>query len=176
MSDLAKLSRRAALGVMARSTARASAVAMIPVTAAALAAPHGADAELLAMEAEIMRLRGLAKAIYAEKVEPFEDEFIALMKGSGSEAAWAFAGTYGRDDAIDEAEKFHDPANRLCEQLMAAPALTQAGRAAKVRVLLVDIVGDDWRGPSDDLDFDIYLVRTALGEFAGMTEEELANV
>jgi hypothetical protein len=150
MSDLAKLSRRAALGVMARSTARASAVAMIPVTAAALAAPHGADAELLAMEAEIMRLRGLAKAIYA--------------------------GTYGRDDAIDEAEKFHDPANRLCEQLMAAPALTQAGRAAKVRVLLVDIVGDDWRGPSDDLDFDIYLVRTALGEFAGMTEEELANV
>jgi hypothetical protein len=170
MSDLAKLSRRAALGVMARSTARASAVAMIPVTAA-LAAPHGEDAELLALEAEIMRLRGLARAIYAEKVDPFEDEFHALMMKDGSDAAWAFAGTYGRDDAIDEAEKFHHPANRLCERLMATPALTQAGRAAKVRILLVDIVGDDWRGPSDDLDWDIYLVRTALGEFAGMTEE-----
>jgi hypothetical protein len=38
------------------------------------------DAHLLAMEAEIMLLRGQARAIYAEKVDPFEDEFHALMR------------------------------------------------------------------------------------------------
>jgi len=148
---------------------------MIPVTAA-IAAPHGDDAELLAMEAEIMRLRGLAKAICAEKVDPFEAEFIALMKGDASEAAWGFARSYGRDDAIDEAETFHLPADRLCERLMATPALTQAGRAAKVRVLLADILGDQWRGPDSELDWDIAQARVLLGEFAGMTAEDIANV
>ena len=49
MSEHPKLSRRAALGVMARSTARASAVAMIPVTAA-LGAPHGEDAAIPALD------------------------------------------------------------------------------------------------------------------------------
>ena len=136
--------RRAALGFLARSTARVSALACLPGAAMA-ASPTGDDAELLAMEAEIMRLRGLAKAIYDEKVEPFEDAFHALMRAADSEAAWAFAHTYGRDDAIDEAETFNLPAHRLCERLMAAPARAQAGRAAKVRLLLADILGDQWR-------------------------------
>jgi hypothetical protein len=169
------LNRRAALRLFARSTAQASAIAALPIVAAA-ASPTGDDAELLAMEAEIMRLRGLAKAICAEKVDPFEDEFIALMKGDGSEAAWAFARSYGRDAAIDEAETFHLPADGLCERLMATPALTQAGRAAKVRVLLADILGDEWRGPDSELDWDIAQARTVLGEFAGMSAEEIANV
>jgi hypothetical protein len=48
--------RRAALGFLARSTARVSArwPACLPSLAAS---PTGDDAELLAMEAEIMRLR-----------------------------------------------------------------------------------------------------------------------
>ena len=50
----------------------------------------------------------------------------------GCDAAWAFARSYGRDDAIKEEEKFSVPADGLCERLMATPALTQAGRAAKV--------------------------------------------
>lgn len=175
MTEIAKLSRRAALGVMVRSTARASAVAILPA-AAALAAPHGESAELLAMEAEIIRLRGLARAIYAEKVDPFEDEFHAQMREVGYDAAWAFARSYGRDDAIDEAETFHLPADRLCERLMTTPALTQAGRAAKVRVLLADILGDEWRGPDSELDWDIAQARTVFAEFAGMTAEDIANV
>jgi hypothetical protein len=168
-------SRREAIRFLARSTARASAIVILPVTAA-LAAPHGEDAELLAMGTEIMHLEGLAKAIYAEKVDPFEDEFNAHMRVSGSDAAWAFARSYGRDAAIDEAEAFSTPAIRLCERLMTTPALTQAGRAAKVRVLLAYIMGDDWRGPEADLDWEIAQVRAVLGEFAGMTSEELANV
>ena len=168
-------SRRAALGFLARSTARVSALACLPAIAMA-ASPKGDDSELLAMEVEIMRLRGLAKAICAEKVDPFEDEFIALMKGDGSEAACAFARSYGRDDAIDEADAINLPADRLCERLMATPALTQAGRAAKVRVLLFDILGDDWRGPDSELDWHKSMARALLGEFAGMSAEEIANV
>ena len=128
------------------------------------------------MEAEITRLRGLAKAIYDEKVAPFEDEFDAQMRDVGYDAAWAFARSYGRDEAINEAEKFSVPADRLCERMMATPALTQAGRAAKVRVLLADILGDEWRGAADDLDWDIAQARVLLGEFAGMTAEDIANV
>jgi hypothetical protein len=87
------------------------------------ASPTGDDAELLAMEVEIMRLRG-------------------LMKGDGSEAAWAFARSYRRDDAIDEAETFHLPADRLCERLRATPALTQAARLATAPLFLItDFIG-----------------------------------
>ena len=43
-------------------------------------------------------------------------------------------------------------------------------------MLLVDILGDKWRGAADDLDWDICQVRTVLGEFPGMSAEELANV
>ena len=166
---------RVALGFLARSTARVSALACLPAIAMA-ASPKGDDAELLAMEVEIMRLRGLAKAICAEKVDPFEDEFHTHMRQSGYDAAWAFARSYGRDDAIDEAETFHIPADQLCERLMATPALTQAGRAAKVRVLLVDILGDDWRGPDSELDWHKSMARALFGEFAGMSAEDLANV
>ena len=60
--------------------------------------------------------------------------------------------------------------------MIATPAFTQAGRAAKVRVLLVDILGDKWRGPDSELDWDIAHARTVLGEFAGMSAEEIANV
>jgi len=168
------LNRRAALRLFARSTAQASAIAALPIVAAA-ASPTGDDAELLAMEVEIMRLRGLAKAIDDEKVQPFEAEFIALLKVN-FEAGCAFARSYGRDDAIDEADAINLPADRLCERLMATPALTQAGRAAKVRVLLADILGDEWRGPDSELDWDIAQARTVLGEFAGMSAEELDHV
>jgi hypothetical protein len=156
-------SRRAALALFAG----APTLAVLPV--AAIAAPHGDDSELLAMEAEIMRLRGLAKAIYDEKVEPFEDAFHALMRAADSEAAFAY--TYGRDDAIDEAETFNLPAHRLCERLMAAPARAQAGRAAKVRVLLADILGDQWRGPANDLDWGYCTSLRPLCRFRRHAEE-----
>ena len=139
------------------------------------ASPKGDDSELLAMEVEIMRLRGLAKAIDDEKVQPFEAEFIALLKVN-FEAGCAFARSYGRDDAIHEADAINLPADRLCERLMATPALTQAGRAAKVRVLLFDILGDDWRGPDSELDWHKSKARALLGELAGMSAEEIATV
>ena len=51
---------------------------------------------------------------------------------------------------------------------MATPARTQAGRAAKVRVLLADILADQWRGPANDLDWDIAQARVLFADLAGM--------
>jgi hypothetical protein len=34
----------------------------------------------------------------------------------------------------------------------------------------------EWRGPAGDLDWDIQQARALLGQFAGMTEEELAAI
>jgi hypothetical protein len=33
-----------------------------------------------------------------------------------------------------------------------------------------------WRGPSDDLDYDIRMCRLLLADLAGMTETEIADV
>jgi hypothetical protein len=65
------------------------------------ASPKGDDAEFLAMEAEIMRLRGLAKAICAEKVDPFEDEFIALMRGEDKDSLSRIRRYYSRRSFAD---------------------------------------------------------------------------
>jgi hypothetical protein len=38
-------------------------------------------------------------------------------------------------------------------------------------------LGDNnWRGPASELDWDIAQARAIFGEFAGMTEEEIATV
>ena len=60
--------------------------------------------------------------------------------------------------------------------MTAIPAATQAGRAAKVRALLAHVCTSKWRGPTSDLDWDTEQARALLGEFAGMTEEELAAI
>ena len=58
---------------------------------------------------------------------------------------------------------------------MATSALTQAGRTAKVRVLLTDILGE-WRGAGTN-STGISPRRALLSrEFAGVTAEELADV
>ena len=65
--------------------------------------------------------------------------------------------------------------------MLQMPAHTQPGRAAKVKALLYHVVlhvkgHPIWRGTSDDLDYEIQMARSLLGQFAGMTEEELAKV
>jgi hypothetical protein len=54
--------------------------------------------------------------------------------------------------------------------------LRQAGRAAKVRALLVHVMRSEWLGADGDLDWDKRQARALLGEFAGMSAEELADV
>jgi hypothetical protein len=163
--------RRAVLGVVL--AAGAAAATALPVTVANAGAT--ADAEILALEAEIRRLGTAAREIYAKRVWPFEDEFRALA-AIDIEAAFAFSRRIGREKAASEGSALDEQAGPLLARMLALPAQTQAGRAAKVRTFLWYVAGDDWRGPSRDLDWEIETARKLLGEFASMSEEELANV
>jgi hypothetical protein len=172
--------RRAALGALAS----ASALALPAVAVAAVAPP--ADAELIALAAEIERLCALGEEIYAKRVDPFQETFdsligemIAAPRGDQAkhmDKAFAYSREVGRDAAIKERNDLDDESDRLWKQMMAIPAATQAGRAAKVRSLLMHACADEWRGPCADLDWDKDQARALLGQFAGMSEEELAAV
>jgi hypothetical protein len=60
--------------------------------------------------------------------------------------------------------------------MVAIPAATQPGRAAKVRALVFHVLHGKLRGDSENLEWDRAMVRALLGEFAGMTAEELAAI
>ena len=87
--------------------------------------------------------------------------------------AFAYSDEIGREAAIEERNELDVEIDRLWERMTTIPAATPAGRAAKVRALLAH-VQPEWRGPKDDLDWAIGQTRALLGEFAGMSEEELA--
>ena len=172
--------RRAAL------TALASAPALA-LTAGAIAAvaPPDADAEILALAAEIERLNALGKAIYAERVDPFEEKFNALLDDALDAVkhdrtkwneAFAYSHEVGREAALQERQEVDTQACRLWARMLAIPAATQAGKIAKVRTLLTFVHDDEWRGPTDDIDWEKAQTRSLLGTFAGMTEEELSAI
>jgi hypothetical protein len=64
----------------------------------------------------------------------------------------------------------------LFARMMSIPATTQPARAAKVRALIIHVLRDEWRGPGGDLEWDKAETRKLLGEFAGITEDELAAI
>ena len=64
----------------------------------------------------------------------------------------------------------------MFKRLMAMPAATQPSRAAKVRALIVHVMHGSWRGPASELDWDKEMARALLGEFAGMSAEELEAI
>ena len=82
----------------------------------------------------------------------------------------------GRETAVDDQHAVDDQADVAFKRTMAIPCTTQAGRAAKVRALIIHVVRDEWRGPDSELDWDKSVARALLGEFAGMSAEELADV
>lgn len=161
---ISKPSRRALV------TTLAAFPVMGAVTLPALATTVGDDAELLALEAEIRRIRALADDIKATRIAPFDREYLALRKrtewqpwGERAEMLIKFSTETGREAAIREQNDLRQQADGVFERMMAIPAVTQAGRAAKVRTDEVDEYG-------------IETARRLLGEFAGMTEAELAAI
>ena len=158
-------SRRAALAVLAGLPALA-----IPKRAFAASD----DAEIVALSAQIVALDRQADEIQASRVDPVDDEWNDMAPRDW-EGARAFRETSGRTLAIQEMEKLFAAAGRLFERMMKIPATAPAGRAAKVRALLVHVLGSGWRGPEMD-DWGYEQTRALLAEFAGMTEEEIANV
>jgi hypothetical protein len=163
----------------------ASAGALVAASGAAvMAAPAAStDAELLALEAEIRRLNEAADYIGETCVKPFEDEFWRIVgdrrratEKERLDAAAAFVRETGRDAAIDEQCAIEEQADALFARMMAIPAATQTGRAAKVRALLVHVMRSEWRGPATELDWEKEQARALLGQFAGMSADELAAV
>jgi hypothetical protein len=155
---------------------------------------EGDDAELFALEAEITRLHEEIDNITEARIDPHQEEFDRLLTtpateqdrfmerlfgrpcatAEGYKAASAFSDAVDRESAIEEVEAIHEKLGPLATSLMAMPAETSAGRAAKVRVLLACVARDKWHGPGSDLDWEIDCARLLLGEYAGMSEAELA--
>jgi hypothetical protein len=69
--------------------------------------------------------------------------------------------------AAEDKEDVFAVADRLFEQMLAIPATTQPGRAAKVRALFMLLMPDEWRGGAEELDWPYRQARALLGEFAG---------
>jgi hypothetical protein len=89
--------------------------------------------------------------------------------------AFAYSREIGRDAALKERADLDEQADRPWKQMMAIPAASQAGRAAKVHAL-IHVCASEWRGACDDLDWKEDQARALLGQFAGMTEDELAAI
>jgi hypothetical protein len=170
--------RRAALRFLARSTAQASALAVLPVVA--LAAPHGEDAEILALSAEVIRRSGVADDLN-ERIEPIDAQRWVqegLREDLTVDELWATAWSYatGREHAIKTLQNFDEETDRIYHRMMAIPATTKPARAAKVRALLIHVMGNEWRGPDSELEWDVSQARTLFAEFAGISAEDLDHV
>jgi hypothetical protein len=147
-------------------------------------AAQSGDAEIIDLSAEVLRLNEVADEITETRIEPFEDQFMALLDPQNSArdwdhraaVAWGYSRACGRCAAIEEVARVDDQADIVFKRMMAIPCTTQAGRAAKVRALLIHVMRSDWRGPDELLDWDKSMARRLLGEFAGMSAEELADV
>jgi hypothetical protein len=122
-------------------------------------------------------------------VDPFQETFQSLLDDAVPairrdpaaweehfSKAWAYSRDVGREAAIKEREELDEQAGLLWKQMMAIASATNAGKIAKVRALLTFVHTDEWRGPAVDLDWEKEQTRALLGQFAGMTEEELAAV
>ena len=157
--------------------------AMLTVApAVAVSATSNPDAEIIALSAEIVRRCAEGEHFHKTRIAPFEEPWrrIILDPSKPQAISWEEGRRYGqetgRDAAIEALENFDRGTDALFEHLMSMPTTTQPGRAAKVRAFLTHVAGNGWRGPADDLDWEIHWARAFLGEFAGMSADELAAV
>jgi hypothetical protein len=201
MTDsMEKPSRRAALGALASVPVLALPVGAIAAPAGdarryfrpgvlegglrIFAREADGDAEIIALSDEILRIHALAEEVAEKGIHPFRERFDQIMGMDGLKpvtdesiaAGFAYRREVGMDAANDEVNALDDQNGPLFARMMSIPATTQPGRAAKVRALIIHVLRTEWRGPGRDLDWEIEMPRKLLGEFAGMTEEELANV
>lgn len=148
-----------------------------------VAAATEPDAELVALDIEIRRLAEKARLIQVERVDPVEHDYrqsfyrgaFRLTPDERYEASRKFAIESGREAAVKECNGLHDQVGALWDRMKEIPAKTQAGRAAKVRALLVGVMGAEWRGEEVD-DWSYEQARNLFADFAGMTAVEIAAV
>jgi hypothetical protein len=180
------INRRALFGrgTLALSGLALAAAMGLVVPLPSTAAPSDGDAEIIALCAEVLRLNEIADKIAEERIDPFNDEFMVLLDPERGVSDWdrrskladAFSQECGRNAAIDDQRNVDEEADRHFRRMMAIPATTQPGRAAKVRALLVHVLRSDWRGDAKEIEWPEEQARTLLAEFAGMSAEEIADV
>jgi hypothetical protein len=169
-------SRRGLLALLAASP--------IMVGAAALPALAGDDdAEILATDAK--------HAAIMKLIEPYQEAREALRckrDGLGGGLSPEYKRVRARVDAFDVehgldilCKRTEELTEEICDfqdRMFALAAATEAGRRSKVRVALklAHCWRDPWRGSADDLEYSTRVIRGLLGEYAGMTEEEVENV
>jgi len=166
----------------------AGTAAAVFATVKRAAATPSDDALIIALSAEVLRLNAIVDDIAETRIEPFEDEFKKIMLGDNRmllnrdeqaelvKQAFAFSRECGHEAAIEEQDGVWGQADTVFKRMMAMTCTTQPARAAKVRALLVHVMHAGWRGPTGPMDWHREQARALLGEFAGMSAEDLANV
>jgi hypothetical protein len=140
--------------------ASVSALAM-PAVAIAAAAPPDADAEILALRAEFVRLNDVYQPLNDaawEKAEAFRDKFVE----SGFEAAceWAKAtGCYYRDMAL---EQMSDELDEIVKRMIDLRPTTPGGIAAIAASLRDEALSSYWNEPVAERDCDVEVITRFL--------------
>jgi len=73
----------------------------------------------------------------------------------------------------------YEALDELIDQMWAIPAQTPEGKAAKIKVLVCSVMGDDWREHDGEADVDIRLARALMielvdGEPAAQLRDQFA--
>jgi hypothetical protein len=175
-------SRRALLGALA-------AAPLIGAVAPALADLPDADREILAIDAKIAALDEKYEAVMAA-MRPFEDAREELRckldsfpwPSSGFRRARAAVDVFDRQHGLDvlykQSEGLTSEICDLQDEMFALVATSPEARRAKARMALrmAHCRLDRWRGPAEELDHSNEIMRRLLGEYAGLTEAELATI
>jgi hypothetical protein len=141
--------------------------------------PDDLDAIALSLEGQISRIADLADEIDRTRVRPSEEAMEALLdEGWGSESryptdeAWTAAcadleARTGRGKAIEEIQSLMREQDALIDRLWSTRVASNAGRAAKVRILLRHMTMPDWRQGLEDGDADQIRTVQLLAELCG---------
>ncbi|MGY4504224.1 hypothetical protein ACVWYH_008181 [Bradyrhizobium sp. GM24.11] len=168
---------------LAAATAGAGAAAVAaPVTT--LAAAPSDDSPLLQLHEQIFEawwaanehndeIHRLIKARDA-KYEQLLQEETAARQYRSMDDRWAFVWSMpeGRelDRLITSSQEHYDRMAGLIDDMWAIPAVTEAGRSAKVSVVLSCIL--DWREPDEETDWRELMARRLLVDFVGGAEAQ----
>ena len=166
-----------------------AAAPLIGAAAPALADLPDADRQILAINAKIAALDEKYEAVMAA-TRPFEDareEQRCKLDGfpwpsSGYRRARARLDAFDRQHGLDvlhlQSEELTSEICDLRDEMFVLVATSPEARRAKVRMALrtAHCRLDRWRGPAEEIDHSHEIMRRLLGEYAGLTEAELAVI
>lgn len=162
--------------------AGATAVVAVPITAAI--APPDDDSALLKLKErifeawhaanadrdEIDRLTEARRAKYDQLLsqEKARHQFISMKERW--ELVWSMPEFQPLERLIKSSDEHWERMFRLVEDMWAAPARTEAGRSAKVSVVLACVL--DWRLPDEEMDWRELMARRLLVDLVGGEEAQ----